>query len=150
MATSRVRATVPTTRCLNASATVHRDAYNSAPSTRPSTTHLHNSLPTPRPPFPTPSLPNALPPQRPPSRTPPLPHLPPPDRTQYAVHPIALSEVRCLRRHSPPLGLGWGCPSLTVVLASGVTLPPLHFTRGGIKALITTLKQVGAVVKGLG
>ncbi|GLC59853.1 hypothetical protein PLESTB_001542900 [Pleodorina starrii] len=72
------------------------------------------------------------------------------DRTLYAVHPIPLSEVKALRRRPPPLGLGLGlgwagygrsCPSLLVVLTSGVTLPPLHFTRGGVKALIATLKQ---------
>ncbi|GFR42982.1 hypothetical protein Agub_g3981 [Astrephomene gubernaculifera] len=61
------------------------------------------------------------------------------DRTLYAVHPIPLSEVRALRRRTPPLGLG--CPQLLVVLTSGVTLPPLHFTRGGVRALIATLKQ---------
>ncbi|KAG2485090.1 hypothetical protein HYH03_016187 [Edaphochlamys debaryana] len=67
------------------------------------------------------------------------PHSPGADRTLYAVHPIPLSEVRCLRRRSPPLGLG--SPQLLVVLGSGVTLPPLHFTRGGVRALIATLQQ---------
>ncbi|GIL71169.1 hypothetical protein Vretifemale_1776 [Volvox reticuliferus] len=68
-------------------------------------------------------------------------HAPAPgrDRTLYAVHPIPLSEVKALRRRSPPLGLG--CPSLVVVLTSGVTLPPLYFQKGGVKALISTLKQ---------
>ncbi len=71
------------------------------------------------------------------------------------MHPIPLSEVKALRRATPPLpgllgglrGLGGGLgglPCLVVVLASGLTLPPLYFTKGGIKALISTLKQVGA------
>jgi hypothetical protein len=56
----------------------------------------------------------------------------------YAIHPIPLSEIKAIRRHTPPLG--WH--SVTVVLVSGLTLPPLYFYRGGVKALVTTLKQV--------
>lgn len=57
----------------------------------------------------------------------------------YAIHPIPLSEIKAIRRHTPPLG--WH--HIVVVLVSGLTLPPLYFYKGGVKALISTLKQVG-------
>jgi hypothetical protein len=59
-------------------------------------------------------------------------------RTMYAIHPIPLSEIKAIRRHTPPLG--WH--HIVVVLVSSLTPPPLYCYKGGVKALISTLKQV--------
>lgn len=45
------------------------------------------------------------------------------DRTMYAVHPVALSEVKALHRHAPPLG----AHRIVLTLFNGVSLPPLYF-----------------------
>jgi len=60
-----------------------------------------------------------------------------PDRTAYAIHPLPLSEVRALRRHTPALG----GQHIVLVLGSGLTLPPLTFSAGGVKAFFAALKQ---------
>ena len=60
------------------------------------------------------------------------------DRTMYAIHPIPLSEVKALRKHAPKFGWQY----VVVVLGNGLTLPPLYFTHGGVKALFSVLKQV--------
>lgn len=39
------------------------------------------------------------------------------------VHPIPLSDVRAISKHTPPLGQH----RVTITLASGVSLPSLHF-----------------------
>ena len=58
----------------------------------------------------------------------------------YTIHPLALSDVRALTRHSPALGpMGVACVTLT--LHSGVTLAPLCFATGGVKALLASLRQ---------
>ena len=54
--------------------------------------------------------------------------LPRPDRTMYAIHPIPLSDVRALTRHTPPLGWHY----LVIVLVNGVTLPPMFFHQVGL------------------
>ena len=59
------------------------------------------------------------------------------DRTAYAIHPLPLSEVRALRRHTPALG----GQHIVLVLGSGLTLPPLTFSAGGVKAFFAALKQ---------
>lgn len=56
----------------------------------------------------------------------------------YAIHPIPLSEVKALRKHAPKFGWQY----VVVVLGNGLTLPPLYFTHGGVKALFSALKQV--------
>ena len=56
----------------------------------------------------------------------------------YAVHPIPVHDIKAIRKVTPTLGWHY----LVMVLASGVTLPPLYFHTGGIKALISALKQV--------
>ena len=56
----------------------------------------------------------------------------------YAIHPIPLSEVKALRKHAPKFGWQF----VVVVLGNGLTLPPLYFTHGGVKALFSALKQV--------
>ena len=67
------------------------------------------------------------------------------DRTAYAIHPLPLSEVRALRRHTPALG----GQHIVLVLSSGLTLPPLTFSAGGVKAFFAALKQVHAACAGL-
>ena len=60
------------------------------------------------------------------------------DRTMYAVHPIPLSEVKAVRKHTPSFGWQY----IVLVLVNGLTLPPLYFGTGGVRALFATLKQV--------
>lgn len=60
------------------------------------------------------------------------------DRTMYAVHPIPLSEVKAIRKHIPSFGWQY----IVLVLVNGLTLPPLYFGSGGVKALFAALKQV--------
>ncbi|KAL3149387.1 hypothetical protein ABBQ32_002188 [Trebouxia sp. C0010 RCD-2024] len=66
------------------------------------------------------------------------------DRTMYAVHPIPLSEVKAIRKHMPSFGWQY----IVLVLVSGLTLPPLYFGTGGVRALFATLKQHIYLVKG--
>jgi hypothetical protein len=56
----------------------------------------------------------------------------------YAVHPIPLAEVQAVRKHAP----SFGCQHIVLVLANGLTLPPLYFTHGGVRALFSALKEV--------
>ncbi|MEW5312825.1 MAG: hypothetical protein WDW38_004430 [Sanguina aurantia] len=65
------------------------------------------------------------------------------DRTKYAVHPIPLSDIKALRKHTPTLG--WH--NVVFVLSNGVTLPPLYFLKGGVKALMLVLKQHAVLIK---
>lgn len=60
------------------------------------------------------------------------------DWTMYAIHPIQLSEVKAIRKHTPSFGWQY----IVVVLVNGLTLPPLYFGTGGVRALFTALKQV--------
>ena len=60
------------------------------------------------------------------------------DRTLYALHPIPLSDVKAVRKHAP----SWGTQHVVLVLNNGLTLPPLYFAHGGIKALFSALKEV--------
>jgi hypothetical protein len=59
----------------------------------------------------------------------------------YAVHPIPLSEVKAVRKHAP----SFGCQHIVLVLTNGLTLPPLYFTAGGVRALFSALKEVRAI-----
>ncbi|PRW58614.1 TBC1 domain family member 17-like [Chlorella sorokiniana] len=65
------------------------------------------------------------------------------DRTMYAVHPIPLSDVRAISKHTPPLGQH----RITITLASGVSLPSLHFQTGGVKAFLSCLRQHAPLVR---
>lgn len=56
----------------------------------------------------------------------------------YAVHPIPLSEVKAVRKHAP----SFGTQHIVMVLTNGLTLPPLYFTAGGVRALFSALKEV--------
>lgn len=59
------------------------------------------------------------------------------DRSLYAVHPIPLSDVRAVRPHTPPLRQH----TVTLVLHSGLTMPPFYFLQGGVKTFLSVLKQ---------
>lgn len=65
------------------------------------------------------------------------------DHTMYAIHPIPLSEIKAIRRHTPPLGWHY----IVMVLVSGLTLPPLFFHQGGVRQLLRVLKQYAHLVK---
>lgn len=56
----------------------------------------------------------------------------------YAVHPIPMSEVKAVRKYAP----SFGTQHIVLVLANGLTLPPLYFTAGGVRALFASLKEV--------
>lgn len=60
------------------------------------------------------------------------------DRTMYAVHPVPLSDIKAIRKHAPSFGWQY----IIVVLTNGLTLPPLYFSAGGVRGLISALKQV--------
>lgn len=56
------------------------------------------------------------------------------DRSLYAIHPVPLTDVRSISKHTPALGQH----RVTVTLASGVSLPPfafLHVRRPGGRRL---------------
>jgi hypothetical protein len=65
------------------------------------------------------------------------------DRTLYAVHPIPLSDVRAVRRHTPPLRVH----SVTFTLHSGISLPPFCFQAGGVKSFLAALRQHANLVR---
>lgn len=65
------------------------------------------------------------------------------DRTMYAVHPIPLSEIKAITKHTPTLGWHY----IVIVLNNGVTLPPLYFHNGGVRSLIGVLKQHAFLAK---
>ena len=60
----------------------------------------------------------------------------------YSVHPIALSEVKAIRKHTST----FACQHIVIILQNGSTLPPFYFSNGGVKALFAALKQVRAVM----
>eukprot|EP00241_Pyramimonas_parkeae_P022316 CAMPEP_0114280154 /NCGR_PEP_ID=MMETSP0059-20121206/2287_1 /TAXON_ID=36894 /ORGANISM="Pyramimonas parkeae, Strain CCMP726" /LENGTH=196 /DNA_ID=CAMNT_0001400537 /DNA_START=98 /DNA_END=684 /DNA_ORIENTATION=+ len=64
-------------------------------------------------------------------------------RTLYAVHPIALTDVRAIKRNTPTIGYH----HIILVLHSGLTLPPLYFHNGGVKAFLNKLKQHALLVR---
>lgn len=64
-------------------------------------------------------------------------------RTMYAIHPIPLSEIKAIHRHSPTLGWHY----IVVILVSGLTLPPLFFHNGGVRAFISVLKEHAFLIK---
>lgn len=57
----------------------------------------------------------------------------------YAVHSIPVSEIMSFKKHAPSIGWQY----IVVVLNTGVSIPPLYFTTGGVKAFFSVLKQVG-------
>eukprot|EP00873_Tetraselmis_striata_P017495 jgi/Tetstr1/437759/TSEL_026413.t1 len=73
------------------------------------------------------------------------PSAPHSDRTMYAVHPIPLSEIKAIRKTVPTIGWHYIC----VVLVNGLTLPPLYFNNGGVRAFLAALKQHAYLMKSL-
>ncbi|KNA25024.1 hypothetical protein SOVF_010310 [Spinacia oleracea] len=61
----------------------------------------------------------------------------------YTIRPLPLTDVRSIRRHTPPLGWQY----IIVVLASGLAFPPLYFYNGGVKEFLTTIKQHVSLVR---
>ena len=59
------------------------------------------------------------------------------DPAAYTLHPLSLSNLRALKPLTPPLRHH----ALILVLQSGTTLPPFHFSQGGVKALLSVLRQ---------
>lgn len=65
------------------------------------------------------------------------------DRTMYAVHPIPVSDIKAITRQTPTLGYH----SMIIVLNSGLTLPPLYFNNGGVRSLISALREHALLFK---
>ncbi|GMN59948.1 hypothetical protein TIFTF001_029038 [Ficus carica] len=59
------------------------------------------------------------------------------DRNLYTIRAVPFTEVRSVRRHTPPLGWQY----IIVVLSSGLAFPPLYFYNGGVKEFLATIKQ---------
>lgn len=58
------------------------------------------------------------------------------------VHPVPLSDVRAISKHTPPLGQH----RVTITLASGVSLPSLHFQT--VSPAVLRLWQAGLDARG--
>lgn len=65
------------------------------------------------------------------------------DRTAYAVHTLPLDDVKALRKYMP----AFGSHHVVVILSNGLTLPPLFFGQGGVRAFFSTLKEVPIQLK---
>ncbi|KAL6127996.1 hypothetical protein ACLB2K_071357 [Fragaria x ananassa] len=65
------------------------------------------------------------------------------DKFLYAIRGVPLTEVRSIRRHTPPLGWQY----IIVVLATGLAFPPLYFYNGGVKEFLATLKHHVFIVR---
>lgn len=65
------------------------------------------------------------------------------DRNLYTIRPLPFTDVRSIRRHTPPLGWQY----IIVVLSSGLAFPPLYFYNGGVKEFLTTIKQHVSLVR---
>lgn len=65
------------------------------------------------------------------------------DRTAYAVHPLPLADVKALRKYLP----AFGSHHVVVILSNGLTLPPLFFGQGGVRAFFSALKEHAVLTK---
>ncbi|GJP50623.1 hypothetical protein CLOM_g9766 [Closterium sp. NIES-68] len=63
----------------------------------------------------------------------------------YSIRSVAVSEMRSIRRHTPPFGWHY----IIIVLTSGVAFPPLYFYDGGVKEFLHVLKQHAMLVRSL-
>ncbi|KAG5564383.1 hypothetical protein RHGRI_000543 [Rhododendron griersonianum] len=59
------------------------------------------------------------------------------DRNLYTIRAVPFTDVRSIRRHTPPLGWQY----LIVVLSSGLAFPPLYFYNGGVREFLASVKQ---------
>lgn len=65
------------------------------------------------------------------------------ERHLYAIRAVSMSEMRAIRRHTPPIGWQY----IIIVLNSGLAFPPLYFQDGGVRALFSVLKQHTLIVR---
>ncbi|KAK4257419.1 hypothetical protein QN277_007012 [Acacia crassicarpa] len=59
------------------------------------------------------------------------------DRNLYTIRAVPFTDIRSIRRHTPPLGWQY----IIAVLSSGLAYPPLYFYNGGVREFIATIKQ---------
>ncbi|XP_058182118.1 uncharacterized protein LOC131300342 isoform X2 [Rhododendron vialii] len=59
------------------------------------------------------------------------------DRNLYTIRAVPFTDVRSIRRHTPPLGWQY----LIVVLSSGLAFPPLYFYNGGVREFLASVKR---------
>ncbi|KAJ7539104.1 hypothetical protein O6H91_11G077100 [Diphasiastrum complanatum] len=65
------------------------------------------------------------------------------DRNLYTIRAVSLSEMRSIRRHTPPLGWQY----VIIVLTNGLAFPPLYFHNGGVREFLATLKEHALLVR---
>jgi hypothetical protein len=63
-------------------------------------------------------------------------------RGRYAIRPTAVTEIDALTKHTPAIG----CHYIMLSMRGAVN-PPLYFHNGGIKTMLTVLKQHVRLVK---
>ncbi|XP_054795625.1 uncharacterized protein LOC129301086 [Prosopis cineraria] len=59
------------------------------------------------------------------------------DRNLYTIRAVPFTDIRSIRRHTPPLGWQY----IIAVLSSGLAYPPLYFYNGGVREFLATIKQ---------
>ncbi|ONK78949.1 uncharacterized protein A4U43_C01F1330 [Asparagus officinalis] len=65
------------------------------------------------------------------------------DRNLYTIKDVPLSDIRSVRRHTPPFGWQY----IIIVLSSGLAYPPLYFYNGGVREFLAMLKQHVLIVR---
>ncbi|CAM8969332.1 unnamed protein product [Rhodiola kirilowii] len=65
------------------------------------------------------------------------------DRSLYMIRAVPFTDIRSIRRHTPPLGWQY----IIVVLSSGLAFPPLYFYNGGVREFLATTKQHVFIVR---
>lgn len=59
------------------------------------------------------------------------------DRNLYTINSVPFTEVRSIRRHTPPFGWQY----IIIVLSSGLAYPSLYFYNGGVREFLAIVKQ---------
>ncbi|GAB4832834.1 hypothetical protein Ancab_006849 [Ancistrocladus abbreviatus] len=59
------------------------------------------------------------------------------DRNLYTIRLLPFTNMRFIRRHTPPLGWQY----IIVVSSDGLAYPPLYFYNGGVREFLATIKQ---------
>lgn len=67
------------------------------------------------------------------------------DRNLYSIRAVPLAEVKSIWRHTRPLSWQY----IIVVLNCGLAFPPLYFHNGGIRELLSKLKEHIHIVRSL-
>eukprot|EP00210_Caulerpa_lentillifera_P003548 g3384.t1 len=67
------------------------------------------------------------------------------DGSSYSIPPTPLSEISSITRHTPTIGWHY----IIIVLTSGCSFPPLYFNNGGVRSLLSTLKQNANLVRAM-